>query len=56
MTNYERWKQNLTLREAAELFDASSGLCEDCPARDKCDNPHKCYNTFKAWGEADETP
>lgn len=61
MTNFEKWKEDLTLEDIAKLFD---GLCGsfNCPAyecEEDCDEDGSfdcCYDKIMWWGsrEADE--
>lgn len=46
MTNFEKWKQSLTI-ENANIFE-----CCACPASDFCDHfeEKNCNDAFRAWG------
>lgn len=48
MTNFEKWKQELSVENAAE------GLrCEKCPANEHCFDLYdkSCVDSFKEWAD-----
>lgn len=58
MTKFEAWKQGLTIGGEAEFRDHSGDVCNDCPARNYCDESRRnknkeCGEIFKEWGEQD---
>lgn len=51
MTNFEKWKQELSVEDAVEAF-VESLTCEFCPANQDCRPPfNKCVDAFKGWAE-----
>jgi len=48
MTNFEKWKQDLTAEQAADII-----ACRDCPAIEQCEaeqNKVPCIDYFMKWG------
>lgn len=54
MTNFEKWKNNLTLQQFIEFIDMSEGAdCEYCPAKTCCAQMtfSSCNKSFEEWGK-----
>ena len=64
MTNFEKWKSELTLDDliphgrAAPFYNCQScpvaGHCEETSDRRK--NSKRCHDVFKEWAESEVTP
>ena len=55
MTNFEKWKQDLTYEKWAKIIDQMVCLydCKVCPVKPKCKpfetTLKQCYKNMKAW-------
>lgn len=54
MTNFEKWKQELTIEGLKVGGGAAVGIvCEKCPAVTECEEGNgaeNCYQSFRNWG------
>ena len=55
MTNFEKWKQDLTFSKFLKYFIADACPGKTCPAFKICKNTKGCRDAFKTWAnqEAD---
>ena len=57
MTEFEKWKKELTLEDVAMDINKAANeiggaICDFCPANDYCSGSFEnCYDTIIAWGE-----
>lgn len=51
MTNFEKWKKELTVEEVADRMEAMCYVCGHCPAKQQCDKTF-CRTHFLAWANA----
>lgn len=48
MTNFEKWKSELTPEKIAKLLD-SDDICFECPVGSECWGYGSCPETFLEW-------
>lgn len=47
MTKFEKWKKELTVKRANDIFSGYSCYC--CPAYGECEDSHYCEESFMEW-------
>ena len=54
MTNFDKWKEQLTFGEVLDTFIGyqNGDPCRHCPAIDFCGKIDVCRDTFTAWANA----
>jgi len=49
MTNFEKWKKDLTIENALAIFKCCG--CEGCPAEEVCKVTEGCEKAFNLWAQ-----
>jgi hypothetical protein len=49
MNGFEKWKKELTAKEALDIFKNAG--CYKCPALNVCKATEGCENAFRKWAE-----
>lgn len=54
MTNFEKWKEELKVKDFSDFF-VTYYLCEYCPLTDGCERNCLCDEEFAWWAEQEAT-
>jgi len=49
MTNFEKWREGLTVEDLADIIDSSPGCPRRCPAKEPCAGSVPCKRHFLDW-------
>ena len=56
MTNFEKWKEGLTVKEFGKII--VEAYCDDCPAKGDCERRYSgnaCRKNFLKWANKEAT-